>query len=166
MDKKEYYQKNKAKWKAYYETRRRLYPLYAAWRSMMIRCGHFPGAKPHDVRTYIERGICVWSGWHKYFDFEKWALNNGWEKGLQIDRIDNDKWYEPENCRFVTPERNANNRRNNLFVTYKGKRMVLKDAYVASGCKLNYKTVNGRVRKGWSFERASTVPVCNHMESR
>ncbi len=43
--------------------------------------------------------------------FINWALINGWIKGLTIDRINNDKNYCPENCRFVTQSENNKNRR-------------------------------------------------------
>ena len=50
--------------------------------------------------------------WHEnYWAFKTWAQQNGYSKGLQIDRVDNDKGYSPENCRFVTPKQNAANRR-------------------------------------------------------
>ena len=43
--------------------------------------------------------------------FNDWCLNNGWEEGLQLDRIDNDGPYSPWNCRFVTPRENGFNKR-------------------------------------------------------
>ena len=50
----------------------------------------------------------------------KWTLDNEYEKGLQLDRIDNAKGYSPENCRFVTASVNSRNRRNTKFLTLKG----------------------------------------------
>lgn len=154
--KKSYYERNKAKWRKYYATRRTIAPVYAAWRSMMTRCGYLKGAKPHEVKRYIGRGITICEEWRDYPAFEKWALTHGWERGLQIDRIDNDGNYEPSNCRFVTAERNSNNRSSCLMVKYHGKTMTLKDAYIASGSTINYKTVNSRVRIGWEVTRALT----------
>jgi hypothetical protein len=47
-------------------------------------------------------------------------LANGYEKGLQIDRIDNDGDYSPNNCRWVSPKVNSRNRRNTIFLTVCG----------------------------------------------
>lgn len=61
---------------------------------------------------YGGRGIKISMMWILYPDsFIKWALQNGYRKGLQIDRINNDKDYRPENCRFVTPAVNTRNSR-------------------------------------------------------
>lgn len=152
--KKTYYERNKAKWRGYYQTRRHKAPLYAAWRSMMIRCGLIEGGKERDLRRYRDRGISVCERWRDYEEYERWAFDNGWTAGLQVDRIDNDGNYEPSNCRIVTARRNACNRSNTIFVNYNGKRMDLRSAYDASGCKLQYKIVNTRVRRGWSLMRA------------
>ena len=49
-----------------------------------------------------------------------WAFANGYEEGLQIDRIDVNGNYEPSNCRWVTPKENSRNRRNTVFLTVDG----------------------------------------------
>jgi hypothetical protein len=61
---------------------------------------------------YGGRGIRICDTWMASFqEFYDWAIANGWQAGLQIDRIDNDGNYEPDNCRFVTPQVNSMNRR-------------------------------------------------------
>jgi hypothetical protein len=71
----------------------------------------------HDERhqhyqQYGGRGIRVCEEWRRSFDvFLDWAMRNGYRSGLQIDRIDNDKGYCPENCRFVTCAENQRNKR-------------------------------------------------------
>lgn len=153
--KREYYNTHKSLWRKYYNTRRRKAPVYATWRSMLTRCGYIEGAKPHEVKRYIGRNIKVCEEWLEYEAFEKWALSHGWKRGLQIDRIDNDGNYEPSNCRFVTAKQNCANRGNCLSVVYRGKRMKLVEAYALSGCCLDYKLVNNRVRNlGWTAEEA------------
>ena len=93
-------------------TREPWYPTYAG---MMKRCGHWEGAPECDLRLYRDRGITVCELWRNSpRAFGDWLLAQGWRKGLQIDRIDNDKGYSPENCRVVTPKDNLNNRRNTL----------------------------------------------------
>ena len=86
---------------------------YAVYRHMMQRCGHLEGASERNLRNYRDRGITVCDLWQKSpLDFGDWLFAHGWHKGLQIDRIDNDKGYSPDNCRVVTPKENNNNRRN------------------------------------------------------
>ena len=88
---------------------------YNVYNQMMVRCGHWEGASEYHLRNYRDRGITVCDLWQKSpLDFGDWLLSHGWHKGLQIDRIDNDKGYSPENCRVVTPKENSNNRRNTL----------------------------------------------------
>lgn len=90
-------------------------PWYKTYEAMMRRCGHFKGAQECDLCLYRDRGITVCEEWRNSpRAFGDWLLAHGWRKGLQIDRIDNDKGYYPDNCRVVTPKGNANNRRNTL----------------------------------------------------
>ena len=87
-------------------------PWYGVYHGMMRRCGHSKGASERVLRDYRDRGITVCELWQKSpQDFGDWLLAHGWRKGLQIDRIDNDQGYSPENCRVVTPKENTNNRR-------------------------------------------------------
>jgi hypothetical protein len=69
--------------------------------------------KKHEhFDTYGGRGIQVCEEWKNSFDaFVAWATQHGYQPNLQIDRIDNDKGYSPDNCRFVTPSENARNKR-------------------------------------------------------
>ena len=90
-------------------------PWYPTYKNMMRRCGHWEGASERELRLYRDRGITVCELWQKSpLAFGDWLLAHGWRKGLQIDRIDNDKGYSPDNCRVVTCKENNNNRRNTL----------------------------------------------------
>ena len=90
-------------------------PWYKTYNDMMQRCGHSKGSSEHHLRNYRDRGIEVCTEWRESpRAFGDWLLSHGWRKGLQIDRIDNNQGYCPENCRVVTPKENANNRRDTL----------------------------------------------------
>jgi len=88
--------------------------LYGLWATMMGRCENQNRPK---YASYGHRGIAVCDEWHDSCLFLKWALENGYKQGLQIDRIDNNKGYYPDNCRFVTPKTNSRNRRNTKLLT-------------------------------------------------
>lgn len=85
------------------------HPIFNVWRNMIARC-YIP---EHDgYEHYGGRGISVcreWQGSPK--EFIAWAEKNGWKKGLQIDRFNNEGNYSPSNCRFATPSENALNTR-------------------------------------------------------
>jgi len=91
--------------------------LYGVWRTMINRCEN---TKRHNFSSYGGRGIAVcdmWYGPHAFFD---WAISNGYCSGLQLDRIDNNGNYCPENCRFVTPKQNSRNRQNSAILMLNG----------------------------------------------
>ena len=84
--------------------------LYGTWYGIRDRCRN---PKSKNYHNYGGRGIKVCDLWYDSFiEFEKWALANGYAKGLQIDRINNNGNYEPLNCRYVEPYINAANRRS------------------------------------------------------
>ena len=68
-------------------------------------------------RVYVAPHITATKG---FLAFKQWAISNGYKDNLTLDRIDNNKGYSPENCRWVTAKIQNNNRRNNLLITYKG----------------------------------------------
>lgn len=88
--------------------------LYSVWRNMLNRCEN---ATDQNYQNYGGRGITVCPEWHDSVIFRKWAIESGWQDGLTLDRINCDGNYEPANCRWVTALMQANNRRNNIFVT-------------------------------------------------
>jgi len=85
------------------------HPLYSKWLDMKQRC-HNPINK--SFKYYGARGILMCDDWFKSSgEFVEWGLANGWEEGLTIERADNDKGYNPDNCLFVTHSTNMQNRR-------------------------------------------------------
>lgn len=83
--------------------------LFGIWARMRDRCNRKTN---EDYKYYGGKGIIVESIWDDYLEFKKWSLLNGYEpnKNLQIDRIDGNKNYCPENCRWVSPTINQRNR--------------------------------------------------------
>ena len=91
---------------------------------MIARCYK----KTHkSYESYGGRGISVCDEWRDAATFIGWALENGYEDGLQIDRIDNDKGYDPSNCRWVSSKQQGNNRRNNVLITHGGETRTLSE---------------------------------------
>jgi len=83
--------------------------LYAIWTAMKQRCTN-PDNKYYP--NYGGRGITVCNEWVDDPEiFISWGIGNGWRNGLQLDRKDNDGPYSPDNCRFITQERNLRNSR-------------------------------------------------------
>ena len=88
-------------------------PTYSLWKSIKQRCYN---PNNQDYNSYGGRGIFISSEWiDNPLAFVNWAKSNGYKKGLQIDRVDNDGDYEPSNCRFVTNLVNSRNKRNSVL---------------------------------------------------
>ena len=81
--------------------------LYHAWSEMRRRCKG--GAT--NSKYYEGKGITYCPEWEDFDIFAQWAIDNGYKEGLEIDRIDGDKDYSPDNCRWVTHKRNSRNRK-------------------------------------------------------
>lgn len=117
--------------------------LYRIWCGMKYRCCN---TKSSAYKNYGNRGIQVCKEWFDNFrNFEHWALNNGYQENLTIDRINNDGNYEPSNCRWVTRKEQNRNKRNNIYIIYKDKKMLLKD--YAKEKNINYKTLLEKFKK-------------------
>lgn len=92
---------------------------------------------------YGGRGITVCHEWRTRNNFKEWALSHGYRNDLTIDRIDNDKGYSPDNCRWVTPSQNCCNRSTTHFVTAFGKRQSLMER--SRELNISYNTLKKRV---------------------
>ena len=95
--------------------------LYSVWEGVKQRCAN---PKEENFKYYGGRGIAVCDEWKNDFKaFFDWAIENGWEDGLTIDRVDSDGNYEPSNCRWTTrmiQMRNTRRIRKNNTSGYKG----------------------------------------------
>jgi hypothetical protein len=126
------------------------------WNSMRTRTKQ----NYFQSHLYFYKGIKVCDEWKNSIDkFCEWAKNNGYEKGLQLDRIDNSKGYSPDNCRFVTSKINNNNRDNTFFITYNNERISLKLFVLNNNREKDYNTIFRRIKRGWSHKDAIEIPV-------
>lgn len=128
--------------------------LYRIYENMLTRCNN---PKSSYYHVYGGRGIKVCKEWENspqaFFD---WAKNNGYDNNLSIDRIDNDKGYCPSNCRWATVEEQAQNKRNTIYLEYKGERKTIYEWSKETG--LSATILRRRIRDGWSAERAIETP--------
>lgn len=129
--------------------------LYHTWSEMIRRCsGHGTNA-----RYYHGKGISICDQWKDYDNFADWAERSGYDQNFEIDRIDGDKGYSPENCRWVTHKQNSRNRkaRSNNNTGYPGihKREMKK----GTAFRVVISTDNGRIRLGtfYNLEEAKAV---------
>lgn len=128
--------------------------------------------KDKAYRNYGERGITVAKEWRTDTrKFVKWALENGWSAERQIDRIDNNKGYYPENCRFVSNYENNHNKRR-LMATNKtgyagvretetGFQAFIKSILINGGkqvCLGTFASVSGAVTSRNDFIRLNKLP--------
>ena len=119
--------------------------LYQIWADMRTRCS----CKTNRVYgLYGGRGISVCPEWSTFEPFMSWAMANGYEEHLTIDRVDVDGNYCPENCRWATMTEQGNNRRNNH--RYNGHTI----AQLEEMTGINRYTIKRRLKEGWSFDDA------------
>lgn len=125
--------------------------LYRVWHNMKGRCNN---PNNPDYKYYGGRGIKI--KWPNFQEFRDWAIKNGYDPDLEIDREDRDGNYSPENCRWVTPKENRRNRRGRHWITFRGETKMLADWARETG--INYKTIRSRIEYlGWSVEKALTT---------
>ena len=93
-----------------------------------------------------------------FIAFRKWAMNNGYADNLTLDRIDNDKGYSPDNCRWTTMTEQVRHRSCARNVAYKGETHSIKEWSEILG--INYHTLCSRiVLRHWGVERAFTQDI-------
>lgn len=126
-------------------------PTWATWDNMIQRCTN-PNHKSY--KRYGDRGIEVCPAWRN--EFLAFYKDMGERPaGMTLERIDNDKGYEPGNCRWASPLEQANNRRNNISLTVGGVTDTLANWSRKTG--IGQKTIMYRIKNGWSDEQALSV---------
>lgn len=129
--------------------------LLGVFSNMLDRC-YNKDAK--DYQWYGLKGIKICDDWliNKNL-FIDWALNNGYKKGLTIDRINVNDDYKPTNCRWATIKQQQNNRSNNIKYLFNNKMLTLPE--IADKVNINVRTLRSRLRKGMTFLDAISTPV-------
>lgn len=131
---------------------------YRIWKAMRSRCN----APCNAHSTYQTKGIKVSARWDNFDNFIQ-DMGPAPSDEYSIDRIDNDKDYVPNNCRWATTSVQTKNRGSfNKLFTYKGETKVLKDWAREFGIK--YNTLYGRIyRSGLTFEEAINPDPFNRL---
>ena len=132
--------------------------LYNTWAHMKQRCEN---PKNDDYNNYGGRGICVCDEWQEFEPFYEWAMSNGYNEKLTIDRIDVNGNYEPNNCRWADAYTQHNNTRTNTYVVYKGQRKTASQwsrELKISKCRLYRQLKNGKTLE----EIINTPPRGSH----
>lgn len=141
--------------------------LYRVWHDMVGRCR----TSTHSLfPNYGGRGITICSEWLNYDNFRKWAMENGYDMFAKrgectIDRIDNNKGYSPDNCRWANSIMQSRNKRNNRIIEYNGESHTLVEWAEIIG--MNPNTLHARLTYlGWSVPMALTTPTHSEFNSR
>lgn len=137
------------------------HPLHIRWRAIKGRCCN---PKNDSYKRYGARGITICEEWKNSFvSFYEWAMENGFEENLTLDRIDNSKGYSPSNCRWVDMKIQSNNTRRNRLITAKGKTQTLQQWCEELGFK-SHQVIHNRLLRGWSIDDALFTPLKNQTE--
>lgn len=134
-------------------------PLYYVWSHIIDRCYN---EKNEYFHNYGGRGIMVCERWLSVDNFIT-DMTEGYKKGLQIDRIDNDGNYEPLNCRWATRREQSINRRTNNVICYEGENVILTDLCNRFGIRVS--CFNYRRQTGMTIEAALKTPVRRGMKN-
>ena len=128
----------------------RKHPLYGVWNNMKSRCY---SSKSAVYRFYGGRGVKVCDEWVNSFEsFYNWAIQNGWEKGLELDK---DKrgdgmCYSPDTCCFLTKKKNKNITRRCRYIMVENTKYSLSE--LSEKFNIDYRKLQRSLNKGISIE--------------
>lgn len=126
--------------------------LHRIWANMKQRCTN---PKTKDFRYYGARGILVCEEWQDFESFFYWAMSNGYQDGLTIERKNNDGNYEPSNCEWIPKNRQQRNTSRTKRYTYCGKVFTLAELCRIFGVPRS--TVADRLKKGKTLEESLKI---------
>jgi hypothetical protein len=116
--------------------------FFHIWNGIVGRCYR---ESQKSYKDYGGRGITLCDEWkHNSSAFIDWLEKNGYRKGYQLDRIDNDGPYSPDNCQIITPKENSNKRRDNVYYEVDGEQLTI--AQLAEKYDIKYATLYKRIK--------------------
>ena len=131
--------------------RKRLKSIY---NGMRLRCYNENNV---NYKYYGGKGVTICDEWLLSFEnFFDWAINNGYNENLTIDRIDSEKEYSPDNCKWSTKKEQAYNRSISVKLTLNGRTMYMTEW--AEELEIDKKILSWRYNNGWSDEEILTRP--------
>jgi hypothetical protein len=128
--------------------------LYSVWSSMKDRCLN---SNIDSYKNYGARGISVCDEWMDFANFYNWAINNGYKKGLTIERVDYNGNYDPSNCTWIPFKDQSKNRRSNHWIEFNGEIKTMSQWARDFGFKRG--TIKDRIERGWPIQKALTTPI-------
>ena len=129
--------------------------IYSIWCDMKRRCKN-PKIKRYN--RYGGRGICVCEEWESFENFYDWAIKNGYEENLTLERKNIDENYCPGNCEWITFAKQQRNTSRSRFVTANGQTKTIAEWSEITGIKQD--VIKDRLNKlGWSEQEAVTIPT-------
>ena len=133
---------------------------YKIWKAMRTRCTN---PNSHNYHNYGGRGISVDPSWNSFEVFFK-DMGPRPSKSHSIDRIDNEKGYSKDNCRWATQVEQCNNSRNCRIITYNGisKNLTQWEKHLG----FSRGVIKGRLSRGWSPEEAVSIPLGEPRQTR
>lgn len=137
------------------------HPLSSIWKNIKGRCERKSHPRYPD---YGALGVRMCQEWREDFKvFHDWCINNGWKKGLDLDKDIIAKklgvpplLYSPDRCCFVTRRENNGERRSNIWLEHDGKKMIISNWERELG--LNSGVIKRRLKRGWSIAEALSTP--------
>lgn len=132
--------------------------LHGVWANMKDRCEN---KNCKSFQHYGARGISVCDEWHDFQCFYDWSISAGYSEGLSLDRIDVNKGYSPDNCRWATSKIQANNQRNNHRIEYDGETHTISEW--AELFDIPKFVLYARIKNGWDIKRALLQSVQTHI---
>jgi len=138
--------------------------LYSIWTGMKYRCYTVSNESYHN---YGGRGITVSIDWKDSFNnFYEWAINNGWEKGLTLERKENNGNYEANNCCWITRGKQQSNKRVTKKIEAFGEIKCVQEWSRDKRCKISTTTLHDRIfKRNWNIEKAIITPSCKKITS-